>query len=165
MGLFVFERDSFKGLLLLLLLLLVLFPPPPLSGLLPWPPMTDICCGSGGSCLTAAFGIIACLSGLPAKFLQLEHLHVGVQKISAWKHSQYFLRHPDRLQWQPRLRLPSSAQLALLAEILGRNELGLRSSVAIMATRRGSACAALLLQLTHRHDEGRQKRPDAKHSQ
>jgi hypothetical protein len=33
--------------------------------------------------------------------LQSKHLQSGEQRIFAWKHSQYFLRHTDFLQWQP----------------------------------------------------------------
>ena len=51
----------------------------------------------------------------------------------AWKHSQYFLRQPDFLQWQPLLCLPSaSAELGAEWLILGRNADGL--------LRRGREC-------------------------
>lgn len=37
----------------------------------------------------------------PSKFLHSQHLQLSPQKIPAWKHSQYFLRHPDFLHAQP----------------------------------------------------------------
>lgn len=47
------------------------------------------------------------LSSLPSKFLQSTHLQLSEQRMFAWKHSQYFLRHPDFLQWHPLLCLPA----------------------------------------------------------
>ena len=49
----------------------------------------------------------ACLSSLPSKFLQSMHLQFSEQRMLAWKHSQYFLRHPDFLQWHPLLCFPN----------------------------------------------------------
>lgn len=46
------------------------------------------------------------LSSLPSKFLQSMHLQFSEQRTLAWKHSQYFLRHPDFLQLHPLLCLP-----------------------------------------------------------
>ena len=42
-------------------------------------------------------------SGLPSVFLQFWHLQFSLQKMPAWKHSQYFFRHPDLRQLQPLL--------------------------------------------------------------
>ena len=50
----------------------------------------------------------------------------------AWKHSQYFLRQPDFLQWQPLLCRPTASLFAAPGAewlILGRKAEGLRSSV------------------------------------
>ncbi|KAK2971611.1 hypothetical protein RJ640_026738 [Escallonia rubra] len=43
---------------------------------------------------------LACslLFSLPSKFLHSMHLQLSEHRILAWKHSQYFLRHPDLLQ-------------------------------------------------------------------
>jgi hypothetical protein len=41
------------------------------------------------------------LSREPSKFLHSQHLQFSPQKIFAWKHSQYFFRHPDFLQAHP----------------------------------------------------------------
>lgn len=37
----------------------------------------------------------------PGKFLQLVHRHLSEQTIPSWKHSQYFFKQLDFLQWQP----------------------------------------------------------------
>ena len=50
---------------------------------------------------------------LASVFLQSVHLHAAVHRMSAWKHSQYFLRQPDFLQWQPLLWRPSASVLEL----------------------------------------------------
>ena len=38
-----------------------------------------------------------------SKFLQSTHLHMSEHRMLAWKHSQYFFRHPLFLQLQPLL--------------------------------------------------------------
>lgn len=50
------------------------------------------------------------LSSLPSKFLQSIHLQFSEHSILAWKHSQYFLRHPDFLQWHPLLCFPTKGR-------------------------------------------------------
>ena len=76
----------------------------------------------------------------------------------ASKHSQYFLRHLDFLQWQP------FWCVFALALTLARKALGFFSSVALIASSRSRACAWSLWQSTHLHDSS-QKRPAAKQSQ
>lgn len=55
-----------------------------------------------------------------SRFLQSEQRHVAEQMIPAWKHSQYFLRQPLFLQWQPRTCLPCESP----CPIFGRKACG-----------------------------------------
>lgn len=70
-----------------------------------------------------------------------------------WKHSQYFFRQLDFLQWQPLLcrtagapppAAPRCAECVVVFAIFGRKAVGLRSRVASMAMRRTSSHAGLL---------------------
>ena len=60
--------------------------------------------------------------GMPTRLRQSTHLHCSVHGMEAWKHSQYFLRQPDFLQWQPLLCRIASASPACL--IFGRKACG-----------------------------------------
>ena len=82
--------------------------------------------------------------------------HASVHSTPAWKHSQYFLRQPLFLQWQPLLWRappppsappPGAAPPAGETAILGRNASGLRSNVASIASLRVASWLLLLLQL------------------
>lgn len=44
----------------------------------------------------------------PSKFLQSQHLQFSLHRMPAWKHSQYFFKHPDFLQLHPLLCLPAA---------------------------------------------------------
>ena len=84
----------------------------------------------------------------------------------AWKHSQYFLRQPDFLQWQPLLCRPTESVFAAPGAewlIFGRNAEGLRSSVCSMARLRISSFSGLLWQAWQL--QPKQYWPEAKHSQ
>ena len=81
--------------------------------------------------------------GIPGRFLQSRHLHTSEHGMAAWKHSQYFLRHPDFLQWHPLLcRIAWSSDCL----IFGRKACGLRSSVCAIAFFRLSSFSGLLWQ-------------------
>lgn len=88
-------------------------------------------------------GALRSLDGsIPSKFLHSLHLHCSEHMTPAWKHSQYFLRHPLFLQWQPRMCLArgdavSAAASLLRFVILGRKARGLRSRVDSMAAWEG----------------------------
>lgn len=101
------------------------------------------------------------------------HLQFSEQRMLAWKHSQYFFKHPDFLQWHPLLCFPntktspassltSRVAWGLLA-IFGLKAFGLRSKVASTASRRAASFSTLLQQLEQLHPS--QYIPDAKHSQ
>lgn len=64
------------------------------------------------------------LSSLPSKFLQSTHLQLSEQRMFAWKHSQYFFKHPDFLQWHPLLCLPISG-CSPTSSCKTKNQLGL----------------------------------------
>ena len=99
----------------------------------------------------------------PGRFMQLTHLHTSEHRMPAWKHSQYFFRHPDFLQLQPRLCVPPLASGPLDAAIFGRNACGFRSSVVWMASLRFLSFSGLLWQF--RQLQPKQYCPLAKHSQ
>lgn len=101
--------------------------------------------------------------GMPGIFLQLTHLQLSVHAICAWKHSQYFLRQPDFLQWQPLLWRIASPVPSAPALIFGRKACGLRSSVCAIAFLRFSSFSGLLWHPWQLH--AKQYWPDAKHSQ
>ena len=114
--------------------------------------------GDGEAPAAAAFAIRP--GRLGSRFLQSAHLQDSEHMIPAWKHSQYFFRQPDFLQWHPLLwRDETSWEWA----ILGRKACGLRSSVAWMATLRLSSFSGLLWQPWQLH--AKQYCPLAKHSQ
>lgn len=87
------------------------------------------------------------LSTDPGKFLQLLHLHRSEQVIPSWKHSQYFLRQFDFLQWHPLWWSATSAAAAWSVDddttfvaakdnIFDRNALGFLSTVEMTANLR-----------------------------
>ena len=83
---------------------------------------------------------------MPGRFLQSLHLQFSLQGICAWKHSQYFLRQPDFLQWHPRLCFIASPVASDPALIFGRKACGLRSRVCAIAFLRFSSFSGLLWQ-------------------
>ena len=90
----------------------------------------------------------------------LAYLQLSVQWMPAWKHSQYFLRQPDFLQWHPFMWRPPDSEAPTT---LGRKACGLRSSVCWIASLRLSSFSGLLWQPWQLH--AKQYCPDAKHSQ
>ena len=115
--------------------------------------------GSGDAAAPAGARPLAA-PGMPARFLQSMHLQCSVHWMPAWKHSQYFLRQPLFLQWQPFACFIAVSSPAL---IFGRKACGLRSSVCAMAFFRFSSFSGLLWQPWQLH--AKQYCPDAKHSQ
>lgn len=84
----------------------------------------------------------------PAKFRQSTHLHLAPQITPAWKHSQYFFRHSERLQRQPMLcplcgELPVGAFLTLKR---GLNAFGFFARVSLMALSRIAPAVGVLPQ-------------------
>jgi len=59
------------------------------------------------------------------------HWQFSVHDTPAWKHSQYFFKHPVLRQWHP--------QCVLV--LFGRKALGLRLRIALMAFLRIGACS------------------------
>lgn len=105
---------------------------------------------------------------LPSKFLQSTHLQFSEQTMPAWKHSQYFFKHPLFLQLHPLLwrafgRATGAPTSSASSSILGRNALGLRSRMDSIADWRLSSFVLLLQQLLQLHPS--QYLPEAKHSQ
>ena len=96
-----------------------------------------------------------------AVFLHPSHLQYSWHGTPAWKHSQYFLRHADFLQWQPFLcraspSLPPSV-------ILSANACGLRSSIWCRVDATSAASPGVLQQFWQLQSS--QNTPAAKHSQ
>jgi hypothetical protein len=60
------------------------------------------------------------------------HLQFGPHDTFAWKHSQYFFKQPDFLQWHPLLCFTPEAMPSVGA-IFDRNASGFLSSVASIA--------------------------------
>jgi len=85
---------------------------------------------------------------------QSMHLQFSEHITAAWKHSQYFFRHPLFLQWQPFMCRPAESGESLpplppplsadVASTLGRKARGFRSSVAPMADWRSISNRGLL---------------------
>lgn len=110
-------------------------------------------------------------SALPSKFLQSRHLQASLHRTLAWKHSQYFFKHPDFLQWHPFVCLPGNgspgstppASRGTVLLIFGLNAEGFLSNVEATAFWTMSSCSLLLQHPTQLHPS--QNTPAAKHSQ
>lgn len=109
-------------------------------------------------------------STLSSVFLQSQHLQFSPHRMLAWKHSQYFFRHPDLRQWQPRVCLPCTGSTGSpppvvcgLMLIFALKADGLRSSVAATALRTASSFSGVLLHPTQL--QSWQNVREAKHSQ
>lgn len=121
--------------LLLLLLLLVLLPPREFLLLLELrlpPPVLE----AG----VAAPPFPACGPLLHLPFAQSMHLQISEQLTPAWKHSQYFFRHWDFLQWQP-LRCLDVLRSTIPLLLPLKNACGSLSNVAWIALLRAASCS------------------------
>lgn len=103
----------------------------------------------------------------PAKFMQSEHLHLPPHMTPAWKHSQYFFKHSERLHLHPML-CPLCVPKAMapckpLTEILGLKAFGFLARVSFMALSRMLANASMFWQSVQLQPS--QKSSAAKHSQ
>lgn len=105
----------------------------------------------------------------PAKFMQSTHLHLVPQMTPAWKHSQYFSKHSDRLHRHPMLwplcgDAPARATpCPPLTEILGLKAFGFLARVSLIALSRTAAKSKLFWQSVQLHPS--QNNSLAKHSQ
>jgi len=115
--------------------------------------------------LAAFAAMIDARAALPSKFLQSTHLQFSEHVMPAWKHSQYFFRHPLFLQLHPLLCRAGGAPATSSAgpAIFGRNALGFLSKMDSIAAWRTSSWLALLKQLLQLHPS--QYNPEEKHSQ